>query len=228
MKVLIVEDDREVVGVVQRGLRKAGCDVAVAWDGDEGAALARGQHFDVIVLDWELPGMSGPDVAAALRREGRNTPILMLTGRAATDDVVRGLDAGADDYLTKPFELAELLARVRAMARRAAAPRVDALSYGPIAMERLTHKVTVGGVKLGLTPKEFQLLEHFLLRPEEAISRAELLEQVWDGERDPASNLVDVHVGNLRRKLKQACGAEVVQTVRGKGFRLALFPGELP
>ncbi len=222
MKVLIVEDDREVVGVVSRGLRKAGCDVAVAWDGDEGAALARGQRFDVIVLDWELPGMSGPDVAAALRREGRDTPILMLTARHATDDVVSGLDAGADDYLTKPFELAELLARVRAMARRSGAGRRDALTYGPIAMERLTHKVTVGGVKLGLTPKEFRLLEHFLLRSEEAISRAELLEQVWDGERDPASNLVDVHVGNLRRKLTQAAGVDLIRTVRGVGFRLQM------
>ena len=156
MRILVVEDDREVVGVIERGLRKAGHDVTVALDGGEGAALARRQTFDVIVLDWELPGMSGPEVAAALRGEGRDTPILMLTGRDGTDDVVRGLDAGADDYLTKPFELAELLARVRAMARRSGATRGDLLTYGPIEMERLNHKVRVAGAKLDLTPKEFQ------------------------------------------------------------------------
>ena len=222
MRILVVEDDREVVGVVERGLRKAGHDVAVALDGDAGAALARRQAFDLIVLDWELPGMSGPEVAAALRGEGRDTPILMLTGRDATDDVVRGLDAGADDYLTKPFELVELLARVRALARRSGATRSDLLTYGPIEMERLNHKVRVAGAKLDLTPKEFQLLEHFLVRPEEPIDRAELLKGVWDQEWDAASNLVDVHVGNLRRKLKHAAGVDLIQTVRGEGFRLQL------
>jgi len=222
MRILVVEDDREVVGVVERGLRKAGHDVAVALDGDAGAALARREVFDVIVLDWELPGMSGPEVAAALRGEGRDTPILMLTGRDATADVVRGLDAGADDYLTKPFELVELLARVRALARRSGATRSDLLTYGPIEMERLNHKVRVAGAKLDLTPKEFQLLEHFLVRPEEPIGRAELLKGVWDQERDPGSNLVDVHVGNLRRKLKHAAGVDLIQTVRGEGFRLQL------
>ncbi len=223
MRILVVEDDREVVGVVERGLRKAGHDVAVALDGDAGAALARREVFDVIVLDWELPGMSGPEVAAVLRGEGRDTPILMLTGRDATADVVRGLDAGADDYLTKPFELAELLARVRAMARRGGAARRDLLTYGPIEMERLNHKVRVAGAKLDLTPKEFQLLEHFLVRPEEPIDRAELLKGVWDQEWDAASNLVDVHVGNLRRKLKHAAGVDLIQTVRGEGFRLQLL-----
>ncbi len=222
MRILVDEDDREVVAVVERGLRKAGHDVAVPLDGDAGAALARRQAFDVIVLDWELPGMSGPEVAAALRGEGRDTPILMLTGRDATDDVVRGLDAGADDYLTKPFELVELLARVRALVRRSGATRSDLLTYGPIEMERLNHKVRVGGAKLDLTPKEFQLLEHFLVRPEEPIGRAELLKGVWDQERDTASNLVDVHVGNLRRKLKHAAGVDLIQTVRGEGFRLQL------
>jgi DNA-binding response OmpR family regulator len=222
MRVLVVEDDREVVGVIERGLRKADYDVVVALDGEHGLSLARRESFGVIVLDWELPGMSGPDVAAALRREGRDTPILMLTGRDGTDDVVRGLDAGADDYLTKPFELVELLARVRAMARRSGATRRDLLTYGPIEMERLNHKVRVAGAKLDLTPKEFQLLEHFLVRPEEPIGRAELLQGVWDQERDPASNLVDVHVGNLRRKLKHAAGVDLIQTVRGTGFKLQL------
>jgi len=220
--VLVVEDDRDVGGTIERGLRKAGHDVSVALDGDEGASLARRQTFDVIVLDWELPKQSGPEVAAGLRRDGRDTPILMLTGRKATADVVHGLDAGADDYLTKPFELVELLARVRAMARRGGATHRDLLTYGPIEMERLNHKVRVAGAKLDLTPKEFQLLEHFLVRPEEPIGRVELLQQVWDQERDAASNLVDVHVGNLRRKLKHAAGVELIQTVRGTGFRLQL------
>jgi DNA-binding response OmpR family regulator len=194
--------------------------VDVAPDGDEATMLAHVYEYDRLVLDVMLPKKTGLQIAAELRREGRKTPILMLTARDATEDVVRGLDAGADDYLTKPFKFDELLARVRALVRRGGASRTELLNYGPIELDRLKHKAKVNGKRLDLTPKEFQLLEHFLLRPEEVVRRTELLEKVWDLHFDPESNVVDVHVGNLRRKLHEAAKVELLHTVRGVGFRL--------
>ena len=220
MKILVVEDDRKVAGFIEQGLREEGYAVDVAPDGDEATMLAHVYEYDMLVLDVMLPKKTGLQVAAELRREGRKTPILMLTARDATEDVVRGLDAGADDYLTKPFKFDELLARVRALVRRGGASRTELLRYGPVELDRLKHKVKVDGKRLDLTPKEFQLLEHFLLRPEDVIRRTELLEKVWDLHFDPESNVVDVHVGNLRRKLREAAGTDLVQTVRGVGFRL--------
>ncbi len=221
MKILVVEDDRKVAGFIEQGLREEGYAVDVAPDGDEATMLAHVYEYDLLVLDVMLPKKTGLQVAAELRREGRKTPILMLTARDATEDVVRGLDAGADDYLTKPFKFEELLARVRALVRRGGASRTELLTYGPVALDRLKHQARVNGKRLDLTPKEFQLLEHFMLHPEEVLRRTELLEKVWDMHFDPESNVVDVHVGNLRRKLKAAAGVEVIQTVRGVGFRMA-------
>ncbi|MDP3774366.1 MAG: response regulator transcription factor [Gemmatimonadales bacterium] len=220
MKILVIEDDRKVAGFIEQGLREEGYAVDVAQDGDEGTMLAHVYDYDVILLDVMMPKKSGLQVAAELRREGRGTPILMLTARDATEDVVRGLNAGADDYLTKPFKFDELLARVRALMRRGGAGRTEVLAYGPVEMDRLKHKVRVKGKALELSPKEFHLLEHFLLRPEEVVRRTELLEKVWDMHFDPESNVVDVHVGNLRRKLKRAAEADLIHTVRGVGFKL--------
>src|SRR2546430_2516185 len=220
MRILVVEDDRKVAGFIEQGLREEGYAVDLARDGDEATMLAHVNEYDVILLDVVLPKKNGFQVATELRSEGRNIPILMLTSRDAVEDVVRGLDAGADDYLAKPFPFDELLARVRALVRRGGAERLDLLTYGPVELDRLKHKVRVKGKKLELTPKEFQLLEHFLLRPEEVIRRTELLEKVWDLHFDPESNVVDVHVGNLRRKLKEAAELELLHTVRGVGFRL--------
>ena len=220
MKILVVEDDRKVAGFIEQGLREEGYAVDVAPDGDHATMLAHVYEYDALVLDVMLPKKTGLQVATELRREGRKTPILMLTARDATEDVVRGLDAGADDYLTKPFKFDELLARVRALVRRGGAGRSELLNYGPLELDRLKHKVKVAGKRLELTPKEFQLLEHFLLRPEDVVRRTELLEKVWDLHFDPESNVVDVHVGNLRRKLREAAGVEMVHTVRGVGFRL--------
>jgi len=220
MKILVVEDDRKVAGFIEQGLREEGYAVDIAPDGDEATMLAHVYEYDLVVLDVMLPKKTGLQVAAELRREGRKTPILMLTARDTTEDVVRGLDAGADDYLTKPFKFDELLARVRALVRRGGAGRTELLSYGPLELDRLKHKVRVDGKHLELTPKEFHLLQHFLLHPEEVVRRTELLEKVWDMHFDPESNVVDVHVGNLRRKLKAAAGRELIQTVRGVGFRL--------
>jgi DNA-binding response OmpR family regulator len=222
VKVLVVEDDRKVAGFIEQGLREEGYAVDVAADGEEATMLAHVYDYDVIVLDVIMPKKSGLQVAAELRREGRGVPILMLTARDATEDVVRGLDVGADDYLTKPFKFDELLARVRALVRRGGAQRTELLAYGPIELDRLKHKVHVRGNPLDLSPKEFHLLEHFLLRPEEVVRRTELLEKVWDMHFDPESNVVDVHVGNLRRKLKRAAATDLIHTVRGVGFKLAL------
>ncbi|HJS47493.1 MAG TPA: response regulator transcription factor [Gemmatimonadales bacterium] len=220
MKVLVVEDDRKVAGFIEQGLREEGYVVDIAPDGEEATMLAHVYAYDVILLDVVLPRKNGFQVATELRREGRNTPILMLTSRDAVEDVVRGLDAGADDYLSKPFRFDELLARIRALVRRGGADRMETLRYGPLVLDRLRHLATAQENPLDLTPKEFQLLEHFLMHPEEVVRRTTLLEKVWDMHFDPESNVVDVHVGNLRRKLKAACGSQLVETVRGVGFAL--------
>jgi len=220
MKVLVVEDDRKVAGFIEQGLTEEGHVVDVAPDGDEATMLAHVYDYDVILLDVMLPKKNGFQVATELRREGRNTPILMLTSRDAAEDVVRGLDAGADDYLSKPFRFDELLARMRALVRRGGAERMEVLQFGDIALDRLKHVATVANKRLDLTAKEFQLLEYFLLHPEEVVRRTMLLEKVWDMHFDPESNVVDVHVGNLRRKLGRAAAAEAIETVRGVGFCL--------
>lgn len=220
MKILVVEDDRKVAGFIEQGLREEGYAVDVAKDGDEATTLAHVNDYDAILLDLMLPKKNGLQVAAELRREGRRTPILMLTARDSTEDVVRGLDAGADDYLSKPFKFDELLARMRALTRRGGAARLDRLTYGALDLDRLRHKARASGNLLDLTPREFQLLEHFMLHPEEVIRRTELLEKVWDMHFDPESNVVDVHVGNLRRKLREANCDGLIQTVRGVGFCL--------
>jgi DNA-binding response OmpR family regulator len=227
MKILVVEDDRKVAGFIEQGLKEEGYVVDVAPDGDEATMLAHVYDYDVILLDVVLPKKSGFQVATELRREGRHTPILMLTSRDATEDVVRGLDAGADDYLAKPFRFDELLARIRALHRRGGAERLEVLTFGPISLDRLRHAVTVRDRPFELTPKEFQLLEFFLLHPEEVVRRTTLLEKVWDMHFDPESNVVDVHVGNLRRKLAAAAGEQLIQTVRGVGFSLRRAAVEL-
>jgi len=220
MKILLVEDDRKVAGFIEQGLREEGYVVDLARDGDEATTMAHVNDYDAILLDVVLPKKNGFQIATELRREGRTAPILMLTSRDATEDVVRGLDAGADDYLSKPFQFDELVARIRALLRRGGAERLELLRYGPISLDRLRHVAAVNDQRLDLTPKEFQLLEYFLLRPEEVVRRTTLLEKVWDMHFDPDSNVVDVHVGNLRRKLTQAAGEPLVATVRGVGFTL--------
>ncbi len=227
MKVLVVEDDRKVAGFIEQGLKEEGYVVDVAADGEEATMLAHVYEYDIILLDLMLPKKNGFQVAAELRREGRHTPILMLTSRDAVEDVVRGLDAGADDYLTKPFRFEELIARVRALHRRGGAERLEVLRFGPFELDRLRHIAMIDGKKLDLTAKEFQLFEFFMLHPEEVIRRTTLLEKVWDMHFDPESNVVDVHVGNLRRKLLRHVNDPRIETVRGVGFTLR-HPAEEP
>jgi two-component system, OmpR family, copper resistance phosphate regulon response regulator CusR len=220
MRLLVVEDDRRVAGFIEQGLREEGYAVDLARDGDEATMLAHVNEYDVILLDVVLPKKNGFQVATELRSEGRNTPILMLTSRDAVEDVVRGLDAGADDYLAKPFPFDELLARIRALLRRGGAERLDVLRYDVVVLDRLRHVATANDRPLDLTPKEFQLLEYFLLHAEEVVRRTALLEKVWDMQFDPESNVIDVHVKNLRRKLAKATGEALLANVRGVGFTL--------
>jgi DNA-binding response OmpR family regulator len=220
MRILVVEDDRKVAGFIEQGLREEGYVVDLARDGDEATMLAHVSDYDVILLDVVLPKKNGFQIAAELRREGRNTPILMLTSRDAAEDIVRGLDAGADDYLAKPFPFDVLLARIRALDRRGGAERLEVLRYAGIALDRLRHVASVNDRRLDLTPKEFQLLEYFLLHPEEVVRRTTLLQRIWDMHFDPESNVVDAHVKNLRRKLTEVAGASLLTTVRGVGFSL--------
>jgi two-component system OmpR family response regulator len=220
MRILVVEDDRKVASFISHGLREEGYAVDLAPDGDEATMLAHLNAYDVILLDLMLPKKNGLQIAAEMRREGRDTPILMLTARDATEDVVRGLNTGADDYLTKPFKFDELLARVRALVRRGGAARTELLSFGPIELDRLKHVARASGKLLDLTPKEFQLLQHLLLHRGEVVRRTELLEKVWDLSFDPETNVVDVHVANLRRKLRAATNTDFILTVRGVGYQL--------
>jgi DNA-binding response OmpR family regulator len=224
MRILVVEDDRKVAGFIEQGLREEGYAVDVAPDGEAATLSAHVYDYDIILLDVVLPKKNGFQVASELRREGRKTPILMLTSRDGVEDVVRGLDAGADDYLAKPFQFDELLARIRALVRRGGADRLEDLRYHELGLDRIRHVCTWAGKPLDLTPKEFQLLEFFLLHQEEVVKRTTLLEKIWDLHFDPGSNVVDVHVGNLRRKLEAAAGKPVLQTLRGVGFVLRIDP----
>lgn len=220
MRILVVEDDRKVASFLEKGLREEGYAVDVAHDGDDGLVKARVHEYDVILLDIMLPGRSGLEVVRDIRSRASATPVLMLTARAAEEDVVLGLDAGADDYLAKPFGFDELLARVRALLRRGGAVRLERLRYADVELDRMKHEASRASTRLDLTPKQFQLLEYFMLNPERVIRRTELLEKVWDLHFDPMSNVVDVHIGHLRRKLESAGTDPLLHTIRGVGYAL--------
>ena len=220
MRILVVEDDRQAARFLRQGLEEEGHAVDVAADGEEGAQYGHLNPYDLIVLDIQLPRKNGLELSRELRRDGIETPILMLTGRDATEDVVRGLDAGADDYLTKPFAFDELLARVRALTRRQVTGVAGALRYEDLEIDRLRGVVTRGGRPLDLSPREFRLLEYFLLHPEEVVTRTMLLQQVWHMSFDPETNVVEAHLSNLRRKLEEGARPRLIQTVRGAGYML--------
>ena len=221
MRILLVEDDRKVARFIQQGLEEEGHAVDVAGDGEEGGLLAHVNPYDVLVLDIQLPRKNGLQLAAELRREGVATPVLMLTARDSTEDVVRGLDSGADDYLTKPFAFDELVARVRALGRRSGAPTAGGtLHFADVELDRGRFHAARAGRDLGLTPREFRLLAYLLERPDQVVGRTELLEKVWDLSFDPGSNVVDVHISNLRRKLEEGGAPRLLNTVRGVGFAL--------
>ena len=218
MKILVVEDDKKVANFLEKGLREEGYAVDAVHTGDDGLARALVYEYDLLLLDIMLPGRTGLEVVRELRARERAVPVLLLTARDAEQDIVMGLDAGADDYLTKPFGFDELLARVRALLRRGGSSRPDKLLYDDVELDRVKHVATRGGTRLDLTPKEFQLLEYLMLNAEQVVRRTELLEKVWDLRFDPMSNVVDVHVAHLRQKLRTSGRSPLLHTIRGVGY----------
>ena len=221
VRILVVEDDRQTAESVRRGLSEEGFSVDVVREGGEAIAAALTTAFDVIVLDVMLPGEGdGFDVCGRLRAQQIRTPVLMLTARDAVEDRVRGLESGADDYLVKPFAFAELLARVRALVRRHLDSRANRLSAGILSLDVAARRATVGGVPLSLTGKEFAILEYLMHNPRQLLSRAQIEEHVWNYEFDSDSNLIEVYIARIRRKLAAAGVADPIVTLRGAGYRL--------
>ncbi len=220
MRVLIVEDQVKMATLIQRGLRKEGMSADVVGDGSEAVWRAGSTPYDAIVLDVMLPGLDGFEVCRRLRADGVWSPILMLTARDAIRDRVAGLDAGADDYLTKPFSYAELLARLRALVRRGPGERPVELRVGSLRLDPARRRAWRGGREIELSPKEFAVLETFMRRPGEALSRLALLEHAWDYEYENRSNVVDSYVRFLRAKVDKPFGVRSIETVRGTGYRL--------
>jgi two-component system, OmpR family, response regulator len=220
MRVLVVEDELKMAVLLRRGLVEEGYAADVARSGEDGIDMARATPYDAIVLDLMLPGVDGFQVCRELRASGVWTPILVLTARDAVDDRVAGLDAGADDYLAKPFSFAELLARLRALARRGLPERPTVLEAGSLRLDPATRQVWRGATPVELSAKEFALLETFLRRPGQVLSRLDLLEHAWDYTYENRSNVVDVYVGYLRAKIDRPFGRHSIETVRGAGYRL--------
>jgi two-component system, OmpR family, response regulator len=220
MRVLIVEDELKMASLVRRGLVEEGHAADVTPSGEDAVWLAQAHPYDAIVLDVMLPGLSGFETCRRLRNEGVWIPVLMLTARDGVDDRVLGLDVGADDYLTKPFSFAELLARLRALARRGATERPTTLAVGELKLDPAARRAWRGETEIPLSPKEFALLETFMRRPGQVLSRLQLLEHAWDFAYENRSNVVDVYVRYLREKLDRPFGTDSIETVRGVGYRL--------
>jgi len=222
MRVLLIEDDRKAARVLARGLQEEGFVVDLAPTGEEGEEQASVNEYDVIVLDWLLPGKDGIAVCRALRARDVATPILMLTARDRLADRVSGLSTGADDYLTKPFAFAELLARIHALLRRSRVAQPAVIRVDDLMLDPGRRRVTRGGGLVTLTSKEYAILEVLMRNAGLTVSRTQLVERVWDEASDVLDNLVDVHVSHLRKKIDQGRGVSLIQTVRGLGYRLGL------
>jgi heavy metal response regulator len=220
MRILVVEDERKLAEAVQRGLAEQGYAVDVANDGQAGLDLAEVEPYDLIVLDVMLPGLDGLEVSRRLRAARRNMPVLMLTARDAVDDRVAGLDSGADDYLVKPFAFRELHARVRALLRREGQSKDPVLRVGDLELDPVSREVRRAGRPVDLTTKEYAILEYFLRNPNRVLTRTQIAEHVWDYDFASMSNVVDVYVGYLRRKLADDREPRLMRTIRGTGYQL--------
>jgi two-component system OmpR family response regulator len=220
MRVLIVEDELRMASLIHRGLVHEGLSADVAGTGDDALWMAQAHDYDAIVLDVGLPSIDGFETCRRLRGSGVWAPVLMLTARDAVEDRVAGLDSGADDYLVKPFAFAELLARLRALVRRGDSERPSVLEVGELRLDPATRVVTRGDVEITLSAKEFALLETFMRRPGEVLSRLHLLEHAWDFAYDNRSNVIDVFIRRLRGKIDVPFGCKSLETVRGAGYRL--------
>jgi two-component system OmpR family response regulator len=220
VRVLIVEDEVKMARALRRGLEQEGYAVDTAPDGEDGLFQGIENPYDVIVLDVMLPKLDGFELCRRLREAGRWAPVLMLTARDGVGDRIAGLDVGADDYLVKPFSFGELLARLRALLRRSPVERPPMLVAGDVVLDPATHSVTRGGRRVELSVREFGLLEYLMRRPGQVVSRTSILEHCWDVNYDGFSNVVDVYVGYLRKKLEQPFGRPLIRTVRGVGYLL--------
>jgi heavy metal response regulator len=220
LRVLIIEDEAKIASFIKRGLKEEGYSVDVAGDGDQGYFLATTEKYDLIVLDLMLSGMDGLTLCRKLREKGLTVPVLMLTAKDRVRDKVVGLDAGADDYLTKPFAFEEFLARCRALLRKKESPDATKLQVDDLVMDLVTHRVTRGGQEIVLTPKEFALLEYLMRNEGAVVTRTMISEHVWDMNFDSFSNVIDVYINYLRKKVDQSRPKPLISTLRGRGYTL--------
>lgn len=218
MKVLVVEDEKRIASFIRKGLEEHGFIVECSTDGDEGYYLAATQQFDAIVLDIMLPGRDGLSILQNLRKKANDVPVLLLTARSELDERVEGLNLGADDYMTKPFFVEELVARLHALARRTSGERLSILQTDSLTVNLLTREVTADGEIVHLTVREFALLEYLMRSPGRVLTRTQILEHVWGYDFDTETNLIDVHIQRIRKKLGPAAAA-LIETVRGVGYR---------
>ena len=222
MRILLIEDERKVASFVARALREKSYAVDIAESGEKGLEMAIGAPYDAILLDIRLPGMDGIAVCRQMREEGVETPILMLTARVLVEERVQGLNAGADDYLTKPFALAELEARLRALIRRGLGKAAATLRYADLELDRRRRRAKRGELTISLTSREFALLEFLMLRAPDAVTRNEIVEHVWDCHFDSETNLVEVYINRLRQKIDQGRGTKLIRTIHGFGYCLGV------
>jgi DNA-binding response OmpR family regulator len=220
MRILVVEDEKKVARFIQQGLEDEHYKVDVAFDGEEGLRASEAGGYDLLIFDVMMPKMSGLDLTRAYRRNGGVSPILMLTAKISTDDKVAGLDSGADDYLTKPFAFAELLARVRSLLRRGTIEKATVLTAADLELDTVTHKARRGGREIELTAKEYALLEFFLRNKDRTLSRTIISEHIWEYHFDTGTNLIDVFVNHLRNKVDSGYPLKLLHTVRGVGYIL--------
>lgn len=219
MRVLVVEDEQKIAGFVKMALEEQGFSVDCVHDGDEGYALARQERFDVLILDIMLPGRDGLSILRQLREQRNPVPVILLTARSELDERLEGLNVGADDYVTKPFYVEELVARVHAVTRRVSGQALSVLQADDLVVDLLTREVRRGERRIELTPREFELLEYLMRSPGRLYPRTQILEHVWGYDFDPSSNLVDVYVRRVRKKVESGDGPPLIETVRGVGYR---------
>jgi len=220
MRILVVEDEKKVASFIQRGLEGEGFQIDLAADGEEGVALAKANSYDLILMDVMLPKLDGLGAIRELRAANIATPVLCLTAKDTVEDIVAGLDSGSDDYLTKPFAFAELLARVRALVRRGSQERGAEITYADLRLDPVAHRVWRSGQEIDLTAKEYALLEYFMRNAEKTLTRNMIAEHVWDYTFDSFTNIIDVYVNYLRKKVDRDFSTKLVHTVRGVGYML--------
>ncbi|PIQ99439.1 MAG: DNA-binding response regulator [Nitrospinae bacterium CG11_big_fil_rev_8_21_14_0_20_45_15] len=218
MRILVVEDEKKVAGFIKKGLEEETYAVDIAHDGSEGFYLGKENQYDLIILDWMLPEMDGLEVLQKLRQSGIDTPILLLTAKDSVEDKVAGLNKGADDYLTKPFAFSELLARVRVLLRRGQKETKTTLTLGDLTLDLVSHKVKRGDEDIELTSKEYSLLEYFMRNPGKVLTRTMIAEHVWDYNFDTFTNVIDVYINHLRKKIDKNFSKKLLHTMRGVGY----------